>query len=404
MTFTLKRSGCARSLFWQNRSGMKVLLISNYPPDKQQSMLRYARFLQNELQSRGVLAEIVYPPVVLGRLRFLPRIFEKWIGYVDKYLIAPAYLFKRAMKADVVHVCDHSNAMYLRWAAKRPALITCHDTIAIFAARGSYPGVRIGITGRIQQHWIATNLVRARRIVCVSANTQDDLERLEPGIRSRTTVIRHHLNWRYSPALPDGIALAKRNCALEPQTEYLLHVGGNQWYKNRIGTMQIFSALRRYERFRRVKLVMAGKPWTTDMRNYRISSGLMNEIIERIDVSNEELCALYSGAIALLFPSLEEGFGWPILEAQACGCPVITSNRAPMTEIAGGGAIFIDATAPEQAARTIAENASLLQSLRIAGFGNLDRFSKSAMIESYQELYEFLEGERAQVTREILTS
>src|SRR5277367_2456092 len=321
---------------------MRVLLISNYKPDNQRSMLGYTRFLKHELQTRGISVEIAYPPVILGGLPFLPGPFKKWIGYIDKYLFAPAYLRKEAAKADIIHVCDHSNAMYLQCAGERPALITCHDTIAIFAARGAYPGVKVGLTGRIQQRWIASYLLGAKHIISVSKKTRDDLELLAPGIHSRTTVIHHHLNWDYFPASPEAIAEAKSNCGLDPETRYLLHLGGNSWYKNRSGAIQIFAALRKYSQFQNVKLVLAGKRLSSQMRQDCKASGFENEIIERLEISNEELRALYSGAIALLFPSREEGFGWPILEAQACGCPVITSNRPPMTEIAGEGAVFID--------------------------------------------------------------
>src|SRR5215470_2947732 len=185
---------------------MRILLISNYRLDKQQSMLRYAEMLRDELSNQGQVVSVVHPPVVLGGLPFLPGPLKKWIGYIDKYLLAPAYLRKQAHDADIVHICDHSNSMYLRCAGVRPALITCHDLLAIFAARGMYPAVKIGMTGRILQGWIATNLTRAEHVICVSSKTQNDLESLTPGISSMTTVIHHYLNWNYSPAPSESIA------------------------------------------------------------------------------------------------------------------------------------------------------------------------------------------------------
>ena len=58
-------------------------------------------------------------------------------------------------------------------------------------------------------------------------------------------------------------------------------------------------------------------------------------------VTGEQLRALYSAAAALLFPSWWEGFGWPVLEALACGCPVITTQRPPLTEVAGEAAVYV---------------------------------------------------------------
>jgi glycosyltransferase involved in cell wall biosynthesis len=367
---------------------MKILLISNYRPDQQQSMLRYAEMLQHELSSRGWQAEIAYPPVVLGGFSFLRGPLKKWIGYIDKYLLAPAYLRRRVRHADIVHICDHSNAMYLQCAGTRPALITCHDLLAIQAARGAYAGVTIGLTGRMLQRWITSNLVRAKHVICVSKKTQQDLRRLAPQMNADTEVIYHTLNWKYSPATADAIATAKKNSGLEPETQYLLHVGGNQWYKNRLGAMKIFAALQQYPQFQDVKFIMAGKPWTEEMRRYCDSAGLTAKMVERVSVTNEDLQALYSGAIALLFPSLEEGFGWPVLEAQACGCPVIVSDRAPMTEIAGEAAVYIDPEAPAESARRIASHISALPALSAGGIENAERFNAARMMASYQKFYE----------------
>jgi hypothetical protein len=107
-------------------------------------------------------------------------------------------------------------------------------------------------------------------------------------------VIHHHLNWNYSQSPIEAILDAKMQSGLNSDAEYFLHVGGNQWYKNRLGVMKIFAALRKYPRYKNAKLIMAGKPWTPEMRRYATSSGLANEMVERVEVSNEQLQALYS--------------------------------------------------------------------------------------------------------------
>ena len=367
---------------------MKILLIANYEPDEQQSMLRYARMLQKEIAQRGHDVSIVQPKVVLGAWKALPGALRKWLGYIDKYILSPHSLRAEAAKADIVHICDHSNAMYLKCARNRPALITCHDLLAVFAARGMYAGVTTGGTGRILQRWIARSIMRAEHIVSVSAKTQRDLDVLEPGLSSKSVVIRHPLNWNYAPASSEEIAQAKHHAGLAPNDEYFLHVGGNQWYKNRLGALKIFAELKKLPRFQETRMVMAGKPWTPSIRDFAIANALTGSVIECRSISNETLQGLYSGALALLFPSLEEGFGWPILEAQACGCPVITTNRPPMTEIAGNAAIFIDPANPQQAAREIHDRESDLDTLRIAGFSNLSRFEKDRAISAYLDFYE----------------
>jgi glycosyltransferase involved in cell wall biosynthesis len=367
---------------------MNVLLISNYKPDAQQSMLRYAEMLRQQFTERGCSVTVANPRVVFGNSFLARGPFKKWLGYVDKYLLAPRQLRKLAGHADIVHICDHSNAVYLPCAKGKPALVTCHDVLAILSARNKFSGIHTGATGRILQRWIASWLTRANYVVCVSEKTRQDLLSLSPHSNAVTCIIHHPLNWSYAPVENHRIAQTKQVNGIGTNEEYLIHVGGNQWYKNRLGAMQIFAALRKIERFQQVKLVMAGKPWTPEMYRYRSDAKLDDAILERVDISNEDLQALYSGALALLFPSREEGFGWPILEAQACGCPVITSNRPPMTEIAGDAAVFIDPDAPQLAAQIIAAQVENFPNLRVGGFGNLARFSMEKAIDQYLAVYE----------------
>src|SRR6185437_13088426 len=111
----------------------------------------------------------------------------------------------------------------------------------------------------------------------------------------------------------------------------------------------------------------------------------LDGVVECVDLSDVELRALYTGALALLFPSLEEGFGWPILEAQACGCPVITSDRSPMMDIAGNAAIFIDPKNAAGAAAAIASRMGDLNALREAGLANVHAYSPEKMADRWCE-------------------
>lgn len=369
---------------------IQVSLISNYQLDAQESMLRYPQMLERLLVARGCQVSIVRPPVVFGRLPLPRGGLQKWIGYIDKYLIAPLWLRWKLRGAGIVHVCDHSNSMYLRSAGSKPCLITCHDLIAIRGARGEYPGVYAGFSGRLQQRWIAAGLARARSVICVSHNTAAELRALQPASQATIRVIPHTLNRDFRPVERVLTENEMMKLGLPADARYLLHVGGNVWYKNRLGALRIFAELRKSPQLAGIRFVMAGKPWSPEMRAFAKTAGLEDSTVEAVSVSDESLKALYSGAVALLFPSLEEGFGWPVLEAQACGCPVITSNRAPMTEIAGDAAIYIDPTDPEAAAQTILSRWSSLPALREAGFRNLERFTEDKVAASYSEVYQKL--------------
>ena len=97
---------------WYARYVMRILLVGNYPLDDQPSMSRYAEMLRREMMHRGHAAELVLPGAFFGLLhREGPM--GKWLGYIDKYLLFPWVLRRLAKGFDLVHICDHSNSMYL---------------------------------------------------------------------------------------------------------------------------------------------------------------------------------------------------------------------------------------------------------------------------------------------------
>jgi glycosyltransferase involved in cell wall biosynthesis len=361
---------------------MKILLIANYLPDGQQSMQRYAAILQEGFTAAGHEVRLIRPTALLGKL----GAGGKWFGYFDKFVLFPRELRRAAEWADVVHICDHSNAIYVKYLENRLHVVTCHDLLAVRSALGEFPGYPTRWSGRQLQRMIVNGLSRARNIVCVSEATRVDVERLLPGGDRNVICIYNGLNYPYEPMPPEEAARRLQELGLSPDQPFILHVGGNQWYKNRAGVLKIFAALRK--RIPNLLLVMAGKPWTGEMRELARELGLENAAVERACVSEEDLRALYSSAEALLFPSLAEGFGWPVAEALACGCAVVTSNRAPMTEVGGSAATYIDPLDHEPAAMAVASVIGSRRSRKLrAGF------STAAMIDGYLALYRSLLGE-----------
>ena len=280
----------------------------------------------------------------------------KWLGYIDKFLLFPLQLRQATAWADIVHICDHSNAFYTQYLQNVPHLVTCHDLLAIRSALGEIKENPTKWSGRQLQRMILAGLERSQHIACVSEQTKKDLLRLakiDPDIAS---VIYMGLNYPYTPM--DKAEADQRLSALgiSSSSSFLLHIGGNQWYKNRLGVLAIFNYLRQQPNLSNLNLVMAGQPFTNQIRQFIQDNNLETQVRELVALENEDLRALYSTATALLFPSLQEGFGWPIIEAQACSCPVFTSNQAPMTEVGGDAAIYINPHYPEAAAREIAKN------------------------------------------------
>lgn len=374
---------------------MKILLVGNYPPDRQESMRIYASMMEAGLRARGHEVQLLQPPAVLGaRVPERSPLF-KWLGYVDKFVLFRRQLRRAAQAAEIVHVCDHSNAMYVPMLANRPHVVTCHDALAIRSARGHFPQNPVGVTGRMFQRLIARGLSRAQAILCVSKKTRDDLKRYLRIPESRLHVVPNALPWPYRPVSRDGCAPLLRSVGLEPDEPYFLHVGGNHWYKNRGAVIAIFAELRKLPEYARARLVLAGSPMEMALRQIANEQGVGGAVLEAAGVSHECLQALYSCAIAMLFPSHEEGFGWPVLEAQACGCPVATTDRPPMNEVAGGAAVLVDPAKPEFAARKIAEALKDGARMRRDGLRNAASYTVEHMLDGYETLYR----EVAMVTR-----
>src|SRR4051794_37549833 len=114
----------------------KIILIGNYPADKLESMDRFAEMLKVEFKKAGIKTEIWYPRVFFGKFsRSTIQGLGKWLGYIDKWIINPFILRSFVRKTiatneiSYFHVCDHSNAFYLKFLPEKFSGITCHDVI-----------------------------------------------------------------------------------------------------------------------------------------------------------------------------------------------------------------------------------------------------------------------------------
>ena len=159
--------------------------------------------------------------------------------------------------------------------------------------------------------------------------------------------------------------------------------------KNRDGALRIFA---RTKGKWNARLVFAGDVLDSEQLSLAERLEIRDRIVQIKDASHDLLEALYNCATALLFPSLSEGFGWPIIEAQACGCPVVCSNLAPMPETAGGAGLFRDATDEAGFATDILRlnNSAERGVWSEKGLRNAERFSTATMISRYIDIYRSL--------------
>jgi glycosyltransferase involved in cell wall biosynthesis len=322
---------------------MKLVLICHPNFARSQSMPRFAGMLKTAYESRGHSVELWSPPakvynwVPLGRL-------SKWAGYVDQYLLFPRAM-RRAMtrtSKDTLFVfCDQALGPWVPVVRNRPHVVHVHDLLALRSALGEIPENPTSLTGRMYQRYIRRGFQKARHFVSISRKTQADLHRVGGVSAITSEVVYNGLNFPFSP-LADGecVKILTRAGLPLPATGMLLHVGGGQWYKNLPGVIHLYAHYAAGVDAPLPLWCVSPEP-NAVVRRALLKVPAVGKVLFFNNLESRVLQAAYSTADAFLFPSLAEGFGWPLIEAQACGCPVVTTDEAPMNEVGGDAAQYL---------------------------------------------------------------
>lgn len=383
---------------------MHLVLLCHPPALGSASMPRFARFIGEGMAERGHTVEYWTSPAKCSAFPKLQGNIRKWLGYVDQYLLFPPILRKRLRKAQrdwLIVVTDQALGMWVPFVKSLPHAVHCHDFLAERSGRGEFVENPTRLTGRCYQKLIRRGYQQARNFICVSHKTMEDLRRFLAMPPQRSEVLHNGLNYPFSP-LERKSALRRLENVLpdHAQRGYVLHVGGDQWYKNRTGVMAIYCEYARHFADPLPLLMVGSKPSPTLQKLAAECNG--NGTIHFLPgISDAMLHAAYCAADVLLFPSLEEGFGWPIVEAQACGCLVLTTGHAPMTEVGGNAAFYLPrrpagssttckAWAAE-CAQTLENVLSMPPSARLdkisAGLANAARFDSRTILDRLEALY-----------------
>jgi len=285
-------------------------------------------------------------------------------------LIAAPMARRLARSFDVFHSTYYTRSP----SARLPAVLTVFDMIA-----ERFPESYSSRAGAAEVARKREAILAADRIITISHHAASELAAIYPVVAGRTI------------AIPLGHEHAHRPAGtLEGPSEidrpYALFVGDRAGYKN---FRVVLEAAAERSWPAGMVLVLVGSPWRETEEALIGRLGVGSRLVHTGRVGHDRLTALYAGAACVIVPSLAEGFGFPIVEAQAAGAPVVCSDIPVFREVAGDAALFFDPRRPDALAARVAESLepAIANRLRATGAANLSRFRWAACARRTWEVY-----------------
>lgn len=311
--------------------------------------------------------------------------------YVERYWRLPSRV--KGLHVDLVHVVDHSDGHFGYWLrpTQTPLVVTCHDLINFIQPENIADQARFALLSAAVWKLAVKGICHADRILTVSDHTAKDVMRLLPIEPARLTTIPNAVEPCFQPGSSYVIAGIRQQYGLSPDTICLLNVGSNHPRKNIETVLQVLHVLK--SNGVPVQLLKTGAPFNAVQQAF-INTHHLSKVITHVGrTPKETLVELYNAADVLLTPSLYEGFGMTVLEAMACGTPVIASNVTSLPEVTGDAAVVVaplDVEAIVQAVCRIRDDAAFRRSLIARGLARVQSFTWERTAERIAEVYEQL--------------
>jgi glycosyltransferase involved in cell wall biosynthesis len=269
---------------------------------------------------------------VTGELFKAERLLNRFWDY-------PRFLRSQRAEFDLFHIVDHSYGQLAHDLPPERTVITCHDLDTFRCLLNGHAEPRSllfkGMTGRIM-----SGLAKAARVTCDSVATRDELLSYELVAPERAVVIPNGVHPACSPEdnpVADAEAVRLLGHTRADAVE-LLHVGSTIPRKRIDLLLRVFAALRK--EFPGARLVRVGGPLTAPQERLIDELGLAGAVVHLPYLGREVLAAVYRRAAVVLQPSEREGFGLPVIEALACGTPVVASCLPVLREVGGEVALY----------------------------------------------------------------
>ena len=302
----------------------------------------------------GIRATRICPPMI-ARWSRLPLMGKSSrAGLADRLTNRlwdyPRWLAPLASQFDVFHIIDHSYAHLVRVLPAERTVITCYDLDAV---KPALPNGHRGLTlSRLLASHILDGLRRSALVACVSHATRNELAASRGVDPSRMVVVYAGVHPSCSPQ-PDAGETDVQPHAGDSTAPVILHVGSTIARKRIDVVLNVLAEVRK--RVGDVRLIRVGGPLTDAQRALARSLGVLDAVTEMPFLERGELSALYRRATLVVMPSDREGFGLPVVEAMACGTPVVASAIPALQEVGGDGATYCAPGDVAEWTRTIAD-------------------------------------------------
>lgn len=280
----------------------------------------------------------------------------------------------------------HSAYYLMPYRPGIPSILTVYDVIPLlFPDQSSF-------RARCLFRWAMLLALRAvQRVIAISQSTQGDFIAHFRSSAGKLTAIPLAVDPAFCPQPPEGVAAVRARYGLPEQ--FVLYLGSNKPHKNLVRLIDAWSHITEYGI--RSTLVLAGA-WDArypESRQRVAALGLEDTVRFLGPLPEADLPAFYSAATAFVFPSLYEGFGFPILEAMACGAPVVCSDTSSLPEVAGDAVLYVNPLSIDSIAEGIArvwQGSDLRAAMREKGYAQAAKWSwkRTALqtLQVYREL------------------
>jgi glycosyltransferase involved in cell wall biosynthesis len=280
---------------------------------------------------------------------------------------------------NLFHATDH----LLPPLRKLRSVFTLYDLTCII-----HPETHLPLNRYFLKLMIPRFLCAAHTIIAISECTKRDVVRVYGLDEKKIRVIHGGVSPSFRPSPPEAMAGIRLRYSLPER--YILSVGTIEPRKNLVTLLEAYRVLR--DRGASVKLVIVGKKgWRYESFFQRLHEiGLENEVVFPGFIPDEDLPAVYTMADTFVFPSLYEGFGLPVLEAMACGAPVICSNTSSLPEVTGDGAVLVpphDVRGWIEALEQVLNNEAFRADLSQCGLRQAARFTWQSTARKTYEVY-----------------